>query len=134
MISLLRANQDVFAWKHKDMPGIDRKIIQHRLNVNLKYKPVQQKWRIFALERNKAVTEKVEKLLEAVRDRAPGPFYDVLGQTHVNGWSRVIASQNGGSTDYVFPLRLGVLQWSRHLFNYWKNKKTIIEKFLILLI
>ena len=71
-----------------------------------------------------------------VRDRAPGPlFYGMLGQTHVNGWSRVIASQNGGSTDYIFPLRLGVLQWSRHLFNYWKNKKTIIEKeFLILLI
>ena len=70
-----------------------------------------------------------------VRDRAPGPlFYTLLGQTHVNGWSRVVASQNGGSTDYIFLLRLGVLQWSRHLFNYWKNKKTIIEKFLILLI
>ena len=55
---------------------------------------------------------------EYVRDRAPGPFYGMLGQTHVNGWSRVIASQNGGSTDYIFPLRLGVLQWSRHLFNY----------------
>ena len=62
-----------------------------------------------------------------VRDHAPGPFYDVLGQTHVNGWSRVIASQNGDSISYIFPLRLGVLQWSRHLFNYWKNKKTIIE-------
>ena len=70
-----------------------------------------------------------------VRDRASCSFYDVvLGQTHVNGWSRVIASQNGGLTSYIFPLRLGVLQWSRHLFNYWKNKKTIIEKFLILLI
>ena len=70
-----------------------------------------------------------------VRDRAPGPFYGMLGQTHVNGWSRVVASQNGGSTSYIFPLRLGVLQWSRHLFNYWKNKKTIIVKeFLILLI
>ena len=71
-----------------------------------------------------------------MRDRAPDPFlYDVLGQTHVNGWSRVVASQNGGSTSYIFPLRLGVLQWSRHLFNCWKNKKTIIEKeFLILLI
>ena len=72
---------------------------------------------------------------ESVRDRALGPlFYRMLGQTHVNGWSRVIASQNGGSSSYIFPLRLGVLQWSRHLFNYWKNKKTIIEKFLILLI
>ena len=71
-----------------------------------------------------------------MRDHAPGPFlYDVLGQTHVNGWSRVVASQNGGSTSYIFPFKLRVLQWSRHLFNYWKNKKTIIEKeFLILLI
>ena len=27
MISFLMANQDVFAWKHEDMPEIDRKII-----------------------------------------------------------------------------------------------------------
>ena len=47
----------------------------------------------------------------------------------------MVAFQNGGSTSYIFPLRLGVLQWSRHLFNYLKNKKTIIEKeFIILLI
>ena len=65
----------------------------------------------------------------------PRPFFmDVLGQTQMNGWSRVIASQNGGSTDYISPLRLGVLQWSRYLFNYWKNKKVIFKKFLILLI
>ena len=69
-----------------------------------------------------------------MRDRVPDPFFRMLGQTHVNGWSHVVASQNGGSTSYIFPLRLEVLQWSRHLFNYWKNKKTIIKKFLILLI
>ena len=68
------------------------------------------------------------------RPRPPPAFYEMLGQTHMNGWSRVVASQNGGSTSYIFPLRLGVLQWNRHLFNYWKNKKTIIEKFLIVLI
>ena len=65
MISLLRANQDVFAWKHEDMLESDRKIIKHHLNVNPKCKPVQQKRRIFAPERNKAVTKEVEKLLEA---------------------------------------------------------------------
>ena len=65
MISFLRANKDVFTWKHEDMLGIDRKIIQYRLNVNLECKLVQQKWRIFAPERNKAVIEEVEKLLEA---------------------------------------------------------------------
>ena len=64
----------------------------------------------------------------------PARFYMMLGQIHLNGWSRVIASQNGDSTDYIFPLKLGVLQWNCHLFNYWKNKKTIIERFLILLI
>ena len=59
----------------------------------------------------------------------------MLGQTHVNGWSRVVAFQNRGSINYIFPFRLRVLQWNRYLFNYWKNKKTIIEKeFLILLI
>ena len=46
------------------------------------------------------------------------PDFMMLGQTHVNGWSRIIASQNGGSTSYIYPLGLGVLQWSRHLFNY----------------
>ena len=68
------------------------------------------------------------------RPRPRPPFIGMLGQTHVNGWSRVVASQNGGSTSYVFALRLGILQWSRHLFNYWKIKKTIIERFFILLI
>ena len=47
------------------MPIIDRKIIQHHLNVNPKCKPVQQKQRIYAPECNKAVTKEVEKLLEA---------------------------------------------------------------------
>ena len=65
MISLLRANQDVFAWKHENMPGINKNIIQHCLNINPKCKPVQQKQRIFAPEHNKVVTKEVKKLLEA---------------------------------------------------------------------
>ena len=39
--TFLRENRDVFAWKHEDMPGIDKEFIQHRLNVNLECKPVQ---------------------------------------------------------------------------------------------
>ena len=45
------------------MPGIDNKVIEHKLNVNLTKKPVQQKRQVFALERNKAVVVEVEKLL-----------------------------------------------------------------------
>ena len=40
----------------------------------------------------------------------PAHFYRMLGQTHINGWSRVITSQNKGSTSYIFPFRLRVLQ------------------------
>ena len=46
------------------MPGIDGEVIQHRLNVNPKCRPVQQRRRIFAPEHNKVVAEEVEKLLE----------------------------------------------------------------------
>ena len=45
------------------MPGIDRRMIEHSLNVNPTKKPVQQKRQVFALERTKAITEEVEKLL-----------------------------------------------------------------------
>ena len=47
------------------MPGIDPSIIVHRLNVNPASSPIQQKKRVFAQERDKAITEEVRKLLEA---------------------------------------------------------------------
>ena len=39
--SFLKDNLDVFAWSHEDMPGILTSIIQHRLKVDPKKKPVQ---------------------------------------------------------------------------------------------
>ena len=51
----------------------------------------------------------------------PQPIFMMLGQTHVNGWSPIIAFQNGGLTSYIFPFRLRVLQQSRHIFNYWNK-------------
>ena len=41
LISFLRMNQDMFAWSHKDMPGIDPSIIVHRLNVKPNSSPVR---------------------------------------------------------------------------------------------
>ena len=34
LISLLKENQDVFAWLYKDMPGLDAKLITHRLAID----------------------------------------------------------------------------------------------------
>ena len=47
------------------MGGIDPTVITHRLNVSLSFKPIKQKRRSFAPERQKAINEEVEKLLQA---------------------------------------------------------------------
>ena len=65
LASFLRMNQDVFAWSHEDMPGINPSVIVHRLNVNPASSPIRQKNRVFAQERDKAIMEEVRKLLEA---------------------------------------------------------------------
>ena len=62
LTTFLRKNQDVFAWSHEDMPGIDPSIIVHKLNVSPLFSPVQQKKRTFAQERDKAIAEEVQKL------------------------------------------------------------------------
>uniref|UniRef100_A0A2N9J111 RNA-directed DNA polymerase n=1 Tax=Fagus sylvatica TaxID=28930 RepID=A0A2N9J111_FAGSY len=65
IIRFLRENADIFAWSHADMPGISTKVVAHQLNVNPSFQPVKQKRRVFAPERNAAVTEEVDKLLRA---------------------------------------------------------------------
>ena len=64
----------------------------------------------------------------------PSLFYRMLDQNHVNGWSHVIESQNGGSTSYIFPFRLRFYNGVTIYLIIGINKKTKIEKFLILLI
>ena len=41
LVQFLKGNLDVFAWSHKNMPGIATEVIQHQLNVDLEKKPVQ---------------------------------------------------------------------------------------------
>ena len=62
-MKFLKKNLDFFAWSHEDMPGIDRRVIEHSLNIYATKKPIQQKRRVFAPEQNKAIMEEVEKLL-----------------------------------------------------------------------
>ena len=47
------------------MDGIDPTVITHELNVGPSFKLVKQKRRSFALERQKAINEEVDKLLQA---------------------------------------------------------------------
>ena len=59
LVHFLRENIDVFALRHKDMPSIDLSVITHRLNVYPSSKPVRQKKRVFAPERDNAIKEKM---------------------------------------------------------------------------
>ena len=60
IVEFFKQNLHVFAWTHEDMLGINNEVIEHKLNVDPTKKPVQQKRRVFAPERNKAVMEEVD--------------------------------------------------------------------------
>jgi hypothetical protein len=65
LISFLRANRDIFAWKPADMPGVPRRLIDHSLNVDPKATPKRQHLRRFADDRRDAIKNKLVKLLAA---------------------------------------------------------------------
>ncbi|GKE95737.1 reverse transcriptase domain-containing protein [Tanacetum coccineum] len=64
LCDLLRRNLDIFAWKPADMIGVSRHIAEHRLNVREGCSPIRQKKRGQTPERNKAIQEEMEKLVD----------------------------------------------------------------------
>ena len=65
LVQFLKKNVDVFAWSNEDKMGIDPGVITHRLNICPSFKPVRQKKRVFAPERDNAIKEEVQKLMAA---------------------------------------------------------------------
>nr|XP_017250771.1 PREDICTED: uncharacterized protein LOC108221400 [Daucus carota subsp. sativus] len=65
LVEFLTTRLDAFAWDHEDITGISPDVITHKLNVDPDFKPIQQKRRKFAAERNKIVKEEVSRLLKA---------------------------------------------------------------------
>ena len=51
LITVLRANVDVFAWELSQMPGIPREVIEHHLRIYPDATPVRQKPRKQSVER-----------------------------------------------------------------------------------
>ena len=64
MIFLLE-NADVFAWESSDLQGIPREIIEHHLAVCPDARPVQQRVRRQAQDRQDIIFEQVHKLKKA---------------------------------------------------------------------
>jgi hypothetical protein len=65
LVSFLRANREIFAWKPADMLGVPRQLIEHSLNVDPKATPKRQHLRRFADDRLDAIKKKLAKLLVA---------------------------------------------------------------------
>ena len=65
LIRFLKQNKNVFTWKQEDMGGIDPAIITYKLSVSPSFKPVKQKRRSLAPERQKAINKEIGKLLQA---------------------------------------------------------------------
>ncbi|TYK06279.1 uncharacterized protein E5676_scaffold157G00630 [Cucumis melo var. makuwa] len=64
-VNLLKAYKDVFAWSYKEMPGLDPKVVVHRLAIKPEHWPVKQAQRRFRLELISQIEEEVNKLIEA---------------------------------------------------------------------
>ena len=62
LVTFLQENQDIFAWKPSDMPGVPREVIEHCLNVKEGVKPVKQRLRQFAQDRKEAIRDELTKL------------------------------------------------------------------------
>ncbi|GKC00898.1 hypothetical protein Tco_0987034 [Tanacetum coccineum] len=76
LCGLLRHNLDVFAWKPADITRVPRHIAEHMLNIREGCLPVRQKKRGQAPERNKAIYEEVEKLVNT----------DIMKDVHYHSW------------------------------------------------
>ncbi|XP_065015514.1 uncharacterized protein LOC135642962 [Musa acuminata AAA Group] len=65
LVGLLQQNVDVFAWSPSDMTGVDPEVAQHHLSISPDARPVKQKPRRHAPDRQLAIREEVGRLLEA---------------------------------------------------------------------
>ena len=65
LIDFLKQYQEVFAWTYEDMPGLDPKLVEHRLVLKPDAKPVKQKLRKMDPRIEQQVKEGLEDLLKA---------------------------------------------------------------------
>jgi hypothetical protein len=65
LVLFLQKNKDVFAWSAKDLTGVDRSFIEHKLNIDPSVKPRKQKLRKMSDDKVVAVKSEVQRLLDA---------------------------------------------------------------------
>ncbi|XP_064999835.1 uncharacterized protein LOC135633826 [Musa acuminata AAA Group] len=110
LVGLLRENADIFAWSPSDMKGVDPKVTEHHLNIPPNARPVKQKPRRHALDRQRAIQEEVDRLLAAgFIEEAKYPQWlsnVVLMKKHNGSWRMCVdyTSLNGACPKDCYPL------------------------------
>jgi hypothetical protein len=65
LLAFINKNSDVFAWSTSDLVGVNRDIIEHRLQVSLTTRPKKQKLRKMSEMKVEAMKAEVQRLLDA---------------------------------------------------------------------
>jgi hypothetical protein len=65
VIKLLRDYVDYFAWNYREMSGLSRELVEHRLPIKSGFRPYKQSTRRFNLIIHDRVKDEVERLLDA---------------------------------------------------------------------
>ncbi|VFQ87547.1 unnamed protein product [Cuscuta campestris] len=94
LVDVLSAYRTIFAWGPGDMPGVDPKIICHRLAVNPESRPVKKKKRFLSSERREFVSKEhltgklatLSHFLSKVADRA-APFFQAVKKSRGFVWT-----------------------------------------------
>jgi hypothetical protein len=65
LTNFLKQHEEVFAWTYEDMPGLDTKLVEHRLVLKPDVNPVKQKLRKMDPRVEQQVKEGLKDLLKA---------------------------------------------------------------------
>jgi hypothetical protein len=63
--TILKKYKDCFAWDYPELPGLSRKLVEHRLPINEGFQPFQQPPRRMAPDITLKIKEEIERLVRA---------------------------------------------------------------------
>ncbi|GKV52448.1 hypothetical protein SLEP1_g59025 [Rubroshorea leprosula] len=111
IVRLLHEFKDCFAWDYSEMPGLDRKLVEHKLPIAEGFRPYKQPPRRMSVEVTLKVKEEIERLcvdfrnlnLATPKDEYPMPIADLL----VDG----VAHADVPKTAFRCPGVVGTFEW-----------------------
>ncbi|GKU86461.1 hypothetical protein SLEP1_g981 [Rubroshorea leprosula] len=118
IVRLLHEFKDCFAWDYSEMPGLDRKLVEHKLPIAEGFRPYKQPPRRMSAEITLKVKEEIERL-----DEYPMPIADLLIDGVArhkilsfmdghSGYNQIfIANADVPKTTFRCPGAVGTFEW-----------------------